>query len=564
MVKLIRGINDLKTKCPNIVNEWDYENNHSKPEDYTIGSVKKVSWVCSKGHRWETSIKNRTMNKSGCPYCSGSKVLVGINDLQTINPTLAKQWHPSKNGTLTPKDVKAGSSKKVWWIGECGHIWDDTVYNRNNGYNCPICVGKRVLVGYNDLESIYPSIASEWHPTLNGDLRPSNITYGSGHVAFWLCPNGHTYAARVINRTQGDNCPICSGHTVLKGYNDLATLNPQLANEWDYELNDLTPYEVTENSSKRVNWICSVCDHHWISTISNRNKGSGCPACYKQTSFSEQAILYYLEISNVYAINRYTEQGFELDIFIPNFNIAIEYDGVKYHNQSKKESSDLLKNKKCMEFGIKLFRIREHGLRPLEHCVNIFRRSDSLYSLTKAIEELFALLDIDANIDVSRDEIKIQEKYKTAHYNNSLAVMYPEVAKEWHPIKNGTLKPENVSTGVNTKVWWLGKCGHEWQATIASRCKGAQCRICADKRNGERSSKPDTGKSFGDIYPKLIEEWADTNEHSPFEYKPGSGKKVKWICSVCGNIWEARIVDRAKGHGCKKCANANMVKKKSF
>jgi hypothetical protein len=164
-------------------------------------------------------------------------------------------------------------------------------------------------------------------------------------------------------------------------------------------------------------------------------------------------------------------------------------------------------------------------------------------------------LNIKADIDVERDCLLIMEKYHYAFQDNSLAIKFPDVAAEWHPIKNGKLKPENISTGVNTKVWWLGKCGHEWTATVASRCKGAGCKICRDKRNAERSSKPEPGQSLGDLRPDLITEWDNINEKSPFDYKPNSGQKVWWICTVCGYRWKGVIHDRYVGHGCKKCAD---------
>ena len=61
--------------------------------------------------------------------------------------------------------------------------------------------------------------------------------------------------------------------------------------------------------------------------------------------------------------------------------------------------------------------------------------------------------------------------------SNNLAAVAPDLAKEWHPTKN-EITPENITVSSNKKVWWLGKCGHEWQATVGSRTSGRGCPIC--------------------------------------------------------------------------------------
>ena len=80
--------------------EWNWEKNLElkfDPRLLTVGSGKKVWWKCSNGHEWQATIDGRNSGR-GCPYCSGNKVLKGYNDLQTINPNLAKEWNYEKNG----------------------------------------------------------------------------------------------------------------------------------------------------------------------------------------------------------------------------------------------------------------------------------------------------------------------------------------------------------------------------------------------------------------------------------------------------------------------------------
>jgi hypothetical protein len=81
------------------------------PKDVTPRSSKKVWWICGKGHEWEAIIYNRVKGR-GCPYCAGFYACTD-NCLETLAPHIAKEWHPKKNGDLTPKDVTKSSNKKV-------------------------------------------------------------------------------------------------------------------------------------------------------------------------------------------------------------------------------------------------------------------------------------------------------------------------------------------------------------------------------------------------------------------------------------------------------------------
>lgn len=103
-----------------------------------------------------------------------AKLIIGQNDLATVNPDLASEWHPTKNGNLSPTQITAGTSKKVWWMCSEGHEWEAAVSSRCGGIGCPYCSGKRAIAGISDLATVNPKLAAEWHPTKNGDLsKPS-------------------------------------------------------------------------------------------------------------------------------------------------------------------------------------------------------------------------------------------------------------------------------------------------------------------------------------------------------------------------------------------------------
>ena len=274
--------NSLLYTNPTLASEWNYEKNGSlRPEHILANSGKKVWWKCSKGHEWQATIHNRNYGRD-CPYCSNQKVIKGENDLATVNPKLASEWNYDKNGDLKPKDFTTGSNTKVWWKCSKGHEWQAKINMRNKGSGCPYCSGRYAIKGKTDLAAINPSLANEWNYEKNGELKPEEFTVNSNKKVWWKCSKGHEWQATINSRNSDRGCPYCSGKKVLAGYNDLSTINPKLASEWNYEKNeDLKPEDFTANSGKKVWWIC-LKGHEWQSTIVNRNKGSGCPICYKE------------------------------------------------------------------------------------------------------------------------------------------------------------------------------------------------------------------------------------------------------------------------------------------
>ena len=108
-------------------------------------------------------------------------------------PGLIKDWHPTKNGTLTPMDVLPASHKEAWWKCEKGHEWDARIANRTIiGQTCPYCSNKRVGTDYN-LAVRFPAVAKEWHPNKNGNLTSFNFTPGSSRKVWWKCEKGHEW-----------------------------------------------------------------------------------------------------------------------------------------------------------------------------------------------------------------------------------------------------------------------------------------------------------------------------------------------------------------------------------
>ena len=350
---------DFATTHPEIAKQWDYSmNGELKPEMVSSDSSRKVWWRCSiPSHpSWRTAVHLRLKVKGGskCPVCANRKILSGVNDLKTLRPDLAAEWHPSRNEAVTPRHVGVGTNKRVWWKCRDGHEWKAKIANLCEGHGCPFCAGVKMSVGQTDLLTLRPEVAADWHPSKNGDKKPESYAQSSGAVVWWKCNEGHEYRRTIRNQARSKGCPFCRGRKLLEGFNDLATTHPELSSEWDLKKNaPLIPTEVTRKTIKKVWWMCPL-GHSYAAMVSNRIlSGTGCPYC------AHKRIL----------------RGF-----------------------------------------------------------------------------------------------------------NDLATKNPELAREWHPKKNGKLRPCDVFPASSTKRWWRCACGHEWESTIGNRSKGQGCPKCARRR----------------------------------------------------------------------------------
>lgn len=199
------------------------------------------------------------------------------------NPNLLMEWDYDKNKGICPTTISHGSPKKVWWLCPLGHSYKAMVSHRtqsNSPTSCPICAGQQILSGFNDLATKRPDLLKEWNFELNDNVNPNELSPNSSKKVNWICPKGHYYKASITKRNQGRNCPVCVGKQIMEGVNDFATLQPQLAKEWDYERNELLPQNYAEHSNKKVYWKCSKCKYSWLAAINQRVRGNcNCPRC---------------------------------------------------------------------------------------------------------------------------------------------------------------------------------------------------------------------------------------------------------------------------------------------
>ena len=279
--------NSISIKCPSLLEEWDYEKNKDlTPEHVSHGSNTKVWWKCNNNHSWMAPVYSRVKG-NGCPYCTGKLILEGFNDFKSQFPNLIKEWDYEKNGDLNPSKIYKNSNLKVWWKCEFNHSWKTQISTRTKlNTGCPVCKGLIADKGNNDLATLYPELLKEWDYEKNGDIQPSNFLPGSEKVVWWKCPKNHSYDSMICLRVKmKKGCPICNNKRVEKGFNDLATLHPEIAKEWDYEKNGaLTPFDVggSGGSHKMIYWKCSK-GHEWKASLRGRiSMHTGCPICARE------------------------------------------------------------------------------------------------------------------------------------------------------------------------------------------------------------------------------------------------------------------------------------------
>lgn len=416
--KVLAGFNDMASQSPDLAVQWDYEKNGSlRPHMITSCSGRKVWWICDKGHSYQATPGNRS-NGTGCPYCAGRKVLPGFNDLQSRNPVLAGQWDYRKNGDLRPDMFTQFSKQKVWWLCDKGHSWQTSILDRDRN-GCPVCSGRKAAAGINDLLTLYPGLGSEWDYDKNPGLRPEEFRPGSNTPVWWKCSLGHSWKVSPNHRSRGSGCPYCAGKKVLEGFNDLKTLMPDVAKEWDYEKNgSLTPENVAMYSHKQVWWRCER-DHSWKNYISNRTLHKhGCPYCTGQWAIKG-----------------------ENDLLTLNPELAAEWD---YDRNGSLKPEDVMPGS-----GKKVWWICEKGH---SWMAVIYSRKNNGCPVCAGRQALPGV--------------------------NDLKTTMPEIAKEWDYEKNGNLRPEDVTAQSNRFVWWRCKNGHSWKAQVCCRYNSNGCPKC--------------------------------------------------------------------------------------
>lgn len=283
---LLAGLNDLATTDPGLAKEWS-RNNDKPASSVRRNYVYRALWICTDcGNDYRASVCDREIDDKLCPYCYGSRVLTGYNDLATVNPLLAEEWSPNNDRTSDKVRIDR-ISDGLWVCPTCHGEYSARIVDREVGDEaCPYCANKATLVGYNDLSTVDPTLAEEWSP--NNVRAIDEVRINQKFYVLWICPTCHgEYSARIDDREVGDGaCPYCANKATLAGYNDLATADPALAKEWSQN-NDKPVSSVRRNSVYRVLWVCPDCGGEYSAIIANREVGDeACPYCANKATLA--------------------------------------------------------------------------------------------------------------------------------------------------------------------------------------------------------------------------------------------------------------------------------------
>lgn len=313
------------------------------------------------GHCWTAAVYSRTSGR-GCPVCSNRVTQRGVNDLATTHPLLAAEWADS---TKAATEVNAGSRYTAEWACERQHTWKTSVQSRvRGGHGCPVCSNRVIVPGINDLATTHPGLAAEW----DDDRDVTTVGAGSGYVATWKCAQGHTWRIRTVARKQGRACPVCTGQSVLPGFNDLASTHPALAAEWADET--VRVETVSHGANYAALWRCSK-NHEWRAPVYSRAAGNGCPACAARSYSSkfENEIADYVRSLTEHDVLQ-SARGViggrrELDIYVPTLQVAIEANGLFWHSEAagKPHTYHSEKQSACEALGIRLIQVWEDDWR---------------------------------------------------------------------------------------------------------------------------------------------------------------------------------------------------------
>ena len=406
--------------------------------------------------------------------------------LAAVDPALAAQLHPTRNGDVDARLLPAGSATRPWWQCPAGHEWQAPVADRIRSTGCPYCTG---LLPTADtcLAAVNPALAAQWHPRRNAPLTPADVLPSTNRAVWWQCSWGHAWQAQVNARTRGTGCPDCPRPGAAPA---LLTAHPDLAVQWDTAVNGDLTSAVTAGSKRRVGWRCEN-GHQWVARIDSRRGGNGCPVCAGRVATPETAFpARYPHLLDQWA----GDLNGDLDpaTLLPGSNRRVWW--------------------RCPTDPDHMWQatVADRGARGTgcPYCTGVRVTPD-----------------------------------------RSLATVYPEVAAEWDPTRNGDRTPDTVHAASNTHAWWQCPAGHHWQAQINSRTTGGSgCPYCAGRR-----ATPAT--SLAALHPDLAAQWDATRngDLTPTAVRAGSSIAVWWQCPA-GHSWRTPIEQRSRRHtGCPEC-----------
>lgn len=491
--------NDIAWRNRKLMKEWHPNKNRNiNPNKITPNSGKIVWWLCSEGHEWEASIVQRTRGNTNCPVCSEEKTKPQIVTLGKVSRKLSKEWHPTRNITLKPYHISITSIEKVWWQCEKGHEWQASVANRfANKTGCPICVGERKTsfpeqaiyyylaqkfnaisrarfygkevdillpeegigieydgIRYHSSDDALRKEATKDNFLINHGIQVLRVKEANiedikveGNVIKYKYKSDNSGLDKVIYELLSlveeitgksisininvdlDRYKIWEQYVIQEKENSFANKSPEKVIFWHVSKNGkLLPEHVSNKSTKKVWWQC-LEGHEYQATVASVSSGVQCPICRinnKNLRIDREILQARPDFYKIWHPTK--NSGYSINDFSIGSNKIVWWQCSEGHEYQASIIS-IVNGKQCPECNISKPRPGRQGL----------------------------LLG-----------------------HNDLASMYPNIASEWHPRKNGKYLSSDFLWNSKRKVWWLCCEGHEWHERIELRTSGLKCPICEE------------------------------------------------------------------------------------
>ncbi|MBI3826753.1 MAG: zinc-ribbon domain-containing protein [Candidatus Rokubacteria bacterium] len=507
--------NSLATRFPEVAAEWHpTRNGRLRPPDVVARARRSVWWKCPEGsdHEWSAPIYNRT-NRVGCPYCAGKRVSV-TNSLASRFPAVAREWHPTKNGRLTPRRITAGSGQAVWWRcrHDARHIWLANPNARTRAFpgGCPFCWRGRAAGSVIRSFAAFPRLALHWHPTRNGPRTLDQLARRADQRAWWRCPSNPAEAWEAALATwfqPRGGCSFCHRSSAPPA-RSLAFRHRALAAEWHPTKNGtLTAQDVSAQSGKKVWWRCRRRPTHvWAAVIAGRVRAArdstsrGCPFC-----------------------------------------------------ASRRRSSDNSLAARAAAIAAQWHSTRNGRLRP-EH-VGVSSKQRVWWRCRRGPDHVWSATVLSRTHRGHSSGCPFCVRHQVS-VTNSLARLAPTIAAQWHPTKNGALTPDRVDAHSEQRVWWRCSAGpdHVWATLVRNRTKREHptgCPCCANRQLSVTNS-------LAARFPALAGQWHPTRNGAlgPDQVMAGSHRKAWWRCPRNpDHEWRAQLGARTgrRQVGCPEC-----------
>jgi len=522
-------------------------------------------------------------------------------------PNLMKEWNWEKNNELRlyPDKLLHKSNKNVWWKCAKNHSWKDSIYHRVDGRNCPYCSNRRVLVGFNDLQTTHPQLADEWNYAKNVNLKPTEMVAGSSKKVYWICLKcGHEWQMQVQYRTKNETgCPICDKEKVSEKRRKVIVQkrggikNRRLREEWNYEKNNpFTPDDFTEGSNMLVWWRCSSCGYEWESKIANRRNGRNCPYCSNkvvvkgkndlQTTHPDLSKEWNYEKN--YPLTPYEVSkggGKKVWWTCPNGH---DYQATVNHRTTG-TNCPVCNSGRQTSFAEQAiyYYVKKYFPDAQNKVNNVFgtRMEFDIY-----IPSINVVIEYDGAYwhEKEKSKKKEQKKFDLCQKNGIMLIRVREPEDNsfnqtnYTHIHGGAIGDSRLTTNyvifsdktgrnrtlnsVITEIFKVLQDISKWYFPFQKKLFIQEGVIDIDRDKNEiyKNLNIQYSKSLLVENPSLAQEWHPLKnlEKTPSQVSANTNQKVWWQCKICGYEWEASIAKRRSGTGCPQCAIDKNSKKK--